>query len=160
MLFRPQSPVRLSVPIIGQQDAGECLAACAAMVCVFFEIQVSYAQLLNILKIEKGIGSPFYEIRALENAGISVIYQDDGTLEELYVLLAAGWPIIVSVETQELPYWQNISTRHVVVVVGMDQDHIYVNDPEFPDTTIKTPLGDFDLAWLAQGEQYAVLAPA
>lgn len=160
MVFRPQSPIRLSVPIVGQQDAGECLAACVAMVYAYFNIQASYAQLLKALKIEKGLGAPFYQIRSLEDTGISVTYQDDGTLEELYELLAAGWPVIVSVDTRELPYWQNVSTRHVIVVVGMDRNNIYVNDPEFPETPIKTSIGDFDLAWLAQGEQYAVLAPS
>jgi len=37
--------------------------------------------------------------------------------------------------------------------------YIYLNDPELPDAPIPVTQGDFDLAWLAQDERYAVLLP-
>lgn len=61
--------------------------------------------------------------------------------------------------TEELPYWQQMSVRHVVVVVGMDNEHVYLNDPEFTHAPIGVTIGDFDLAWLQREEYYGVLTP-
>jgi len=35
--------------------------------------------------------------------------------------------------------------------------HVHLNDPEFEIAPLLTPIGDFDLAWLARDELYAVL---
>ncbi|MEZ4657648.1 MAG: papain-like cysteine protease family protein [Caldilineaceae bacterium] len=65
-------------------------------------------------------------------------------------------PIIVSVDTGELPYWPQ-AADHAIVVVGMDNDTVIVQDPAFENPYIAIPVGDFDLAWLAKDERYAVL---
>ena len=39
----------------------------------------------------------------------------------------------------------------------IDSDHVYLNDPDLPEAPVAVPLADFDLAWLAQDERYAVL---
>jgi ABC-type bacteriocin/lantibiotic exporter with double-glycine peptidase domain len=159
MIFRPPSSCRLNVPHIKQTQPGECLVACAVMICTYLSISQSYKHLAKMLAVEQGIGTPFSRIRNLENLGITVDYHEYGTLQELYNLLYAGWPSIVSVQTAELPYWNQVSTQHALVVIGMDAQHVFVNDPEFPHAPLQVLLGDFDLAWLAQDELYAVLSP-
>ncbi len=47
--------------------------------------------------------------------------------------------------------------NHAVVVTGLDDDYIYLNDPAFTNAPIQVRRGDFDLAWLAQDEYYALL---
>lgn len=159
MIFRPPSPHHLSVPLIAQGNAGECLAACSVMVCSYLKISVNYRRLMKTLDVKTGVGPPFSNIRNLNKLGVSVVYNEYGSLQELYTLLLNGWPSIASVETSQLSYWKGVSTRHVAVVVGMDEHSIYLNDPEFPDGIMRASLGDFDLAWLAQDEAYAVLMP-
>jgi ABC-type bacteriocin/lantibiotic exporter with double-glycine peptidase domain len=158
MIFRPPASCRLAVPHVQQTQPGDCLAACAAMICTYLNISHNYNHLFRALAIEQGIGTPFSRIRNLAKLGITVDYQEYGTLPELYNLLRAGWPSIVSVQTAELPYWNQISTQHAVVVIGMDENHVLINDPEFPQAPLQVPLGDFDLAWLAQDELYAILS--
>lgn len=85
-------------------------------------------------------------------------YRRRGSVAILYTLLQHGWPIIASVDTGPLPYWE-ISTGHAVVVVGMEREHIFLNDPGMPDGPVQVLIGDFELAWLEQDELYAVLAP-
>ncbi|MEZ4732190.1 MAG: hypothetical protein R3E79_34160 [Caldilineaceae bacterium] len=46
---------------------------------------------------------------------------------------------------------------HAVVVVGFDEQSIYLHDPEFAESPINVSYGDFDLAWLEHDEMYAVL---
>ena len=46
-----------------------------------------------------------------------------------------------------LPDW-SYSTDHAVVVVGFDEDKIYLNDPAFEDYPQPVSFIEFELAWL------------
>jgi len=70
--------------------------------------------------------------------------------------LHARQPCIAFVKTGELPYWKR-SVDHAVVVAGIDDGYVYLNDPDLPTAPISVSLGDFDLAWLEHDEMYAVL---
>lgn len=149
----------LAVPHVQQRRTGECLAACAWMICSYLQIPVDYQRLVRLLEIRDEVGVSFSKIHNLEKLRLTVVYQKNGTLAQLYNLLAAGWPIIISVQTKELPYWNGVASLHAVVLVGMDAEYVYLNDPEWPDAPIQVSIGDFDLAWLARGERLALLAP-
>lgn len=152
------SPVRLSVQHVQQRTDGECLVACAAMIFVYLGLPFDYRRGVRLLRIRPQIGTPFFQIRELGKLGISVTYKQ-GTLLDLHAYLIQGLPCIVGVQTGELPYWQAINVQHAVVVVGLDSEFIYLNDPAFVNAPIQVPLGDFDLAWLEQDEVFAVLIP-
>ena len=156
-MFRPPSLCLISVPHMQQKRTGECLAACAAMVCTYLGVIVDYQRLVRLLEIRSDVGVSFSKIHNLEQLRLRVIDQKGGTLLQLYNLLVAGWPVIVSVQTRELPYWNGVASLHAVVLVGMDEEYVYLNDPEWPNAPIQTPIGDFDLAWLARGERFALL---
>jgi len=126
-IFQAPSRVLLSVSHKQQKQHGDCLATCVDMVLTYL------------------------------GGSILVGYRQHGSLDTLYTLLRHGWPIIASVNTEPLPYW-NLDTGHAVVVVGMDDRSIFLNDPDISDGPIQILIGDFDLAWLEQDERYAVLA--
>ncbi len=117
----------------------------------------NYRRLLKVLQTNVEMGTPFSNITKLEAMRITVVYQR-GNLSQLYTFLQNGWPVLAPVETKELRYWSE-DTSHAVVVVGMDTQSVYINDPGFPNAPIVVPHGDFDLAWLEHNEYYAVLAP-
>jgi len=150
-------PLRLPVPHLQQADRGECLAICTAMVLSYRKVPINYRRLLKVLRIQPGFGAAFPNLQALKQIGITVIYQQ-GALADLYTFLEKDRPIIVPVKTRELPYWDE-PTDHAVVVVGMDEHFIYLNDPAFVTVPMQVSHGDFDLAWLERDEYYAVLAP-
>jgi ABC-type bacteriocin/lantibiotic exporter with double-glycine peptidase domain len=157
MPFLP-SPTLLPIPHIPQQASGECLAACAAMALNYSGYKINCRRLVQILQIRPGYGTPFPKIQTLTSIGIKVTYQQ-GNQEELYRFLSQNKPCIVPVQTDQLPYWNQISVGHAVVVVGMDRDSVYLNDPEFPKAPIQVPYGDFDLAWFELGEVFTILEP-
>jgi uncharacterized protein YvpB len=70
--------------------------------------------------------------------------------------LLHGEPCIVFLRTGELPYWQE-DTGHAVVLVGMDEDVVYLNDPAFAQAPQRVSRGDFLLAWLEFDYDYAVI---
>ena len=147
----------LPVPHLQQRAPGECLAACAAMVLAYLNVPVDYNYLLKLLHIKRDIGAPASNIRNLEPLGVKVIYKQ-GTLSELYSHLNNGFPCIASVRTGELPYWRSEDLLHAVVVVGLDDHAVYLNDPAFPNAPAQTTRGDFDLAWLERDEFYSVIS--
>lgn len=144
--------VILPVPLIQQRDEGECLAACAAMVLDYMGMSVPYARLLKLLRIQ-WFGTASFRIHELEKLGLVVAFKE-GTLEELHDHLAQDRPCITPVKTAELPY-RDDARDHAVVVVGLDDKHVYLNDPDFPNAPIEASHGDFGLAWLGRDELYA-----
>ena len=151
----PAFPI-LSVPHLYQPATGECLPACAAMVLSYLGVSVNYRRLLPILRTQSGYGTPFSNIRQLTQLKVAVHY-GRGTLKDLQHFLRRGQPVLTPVQTSELPHWTE-NTAHAVVVVGMDEKTVYINDPAFANAPIQVPHGDFDLAWLEQDEYYAILA--
>lgn len=146
--------VSLRVPHIRQGKDGECLAASAAMILAYMRFPVTYKRLLRLLRI-RWYGAPSFNIRNLTKLGLTVIYKQ-GTLTELHHHLTQNRPPMVFVKTHDLPYW-DVATDHALVVVGMDDQHIYLNDPDFDIAPMQVSLGDFDLAWFEHEELYAVL---
>jgi ABC-type bacteriocin/lantibiotic exporter with double-glycine peptidase domain len=148
--------VLLSVPHQSQHSDGDCLAACAAMVLAHLGHTIDYPQLLKLLKI-KPYGAPAGNVRLLENLGLNAVYSKTG-LPGLQAMLQEEHPVIVFVRTGELPHW-TYSTDHALVVVGYDENLLYVNDPAYPEAPVTVPRGDFELAWLERDYFYALITP-
>jgi hypothetical protein len=104
-----------------------------------------YDDLLRVLDIGP-IGAPRRNIVRLTSRNISIVYRE-ATVAILLDLVQHGVPVIVFVDTGELPYWSS-ATNHAVVVVGADAEQLLVNDPAYPEAPIVVTVGDFELAWL------------
>lgn len=135
----------LSVPHHPQQQPADCLAACAAIVLDYLGVQVDYGRLLKLLKIEP-FGASAYNLHYLSSLGVTAnIDIRDMTL--LREIVQTGYPLIALVRTGELFYWSQ-QTDHVVVVIGFEDEEIFVNDPAFAHSPIRVPALEFELAWL------------
>ena len=55
-------------------------------------------------------------------------------------------PVIVFVKTGDLAYWPD-NTSHAIVVVGYDDEVVFLNDPVFVDSPMRAGWGEFILAW-------------
>jgi ABC-type bacteriocin/lantibiotic exporter with double-glycine peptidase domain len=146
----------LPVPHQKQQQEADCLAACAAMVLAYWKKPTPYNKLIQILAIEE-FGAPSSNIRFLERLGVNVILSEGG-LTDLEAHLQNGQPCIVFLRTKELPYWID-DTGHAVVVIGIDDSHVYLLDPAFDESPQQVSHGDFILAWLDFNDDYAVVTP-
>jgi len=103
-----------------------------------------------------GAGTPARNIVRLAALGVKVVWHESGSIEDLQQALTDYAIPVVFLRTGELPYW-DYDTPHVVVVVGIEAETVYVNDPAFTQAPLLVPLGDFQLAWDEFGGQWATL---
>ena len=148
----------LSVSHRQQRRHSDCLAACAAMILDYLHVRVKYSQLLSLLRIQ-AFGTSFNSLQNLEALGLSV-HIGEGDIEQLREHLESGLPSVVFVDTGQLTSYWNEQTNHAVVVVGMEENQIYLNDPEFDSAPQLISMDEFLLAWEEKDYLYAVIGLA
>ena len=148
--------VLLNVPHRHQELRADCLPACMAMVLDYLDRPIPYSRLLSLLGT-RDFGTPVENIVRLEGLSIGVkVTLPHTDVDGLRGHLEAGRPVIVFVNTRDLPYWSE-ATDHALVVVGMDDDVFYVNDPYFDQAPQYISRIHFELAWLRFDNLSAVI---
>ncbi len=144
----------LSVLHIQQQTESDCLPVCAQMVLNYLNLAISYRRLVNLLDTKR-FGTPFRNIKRVEQLGVSVQIEHL-SLTEISSYLATGLPVIACVHTADLNYWSQ-AVDHVVVVVGIDDKAIYLNDPSLSYGPHLVPGIEFELAQLNYDNLCAII---
>jgi ABC-type bacteriocin/lantibiotic exporter with double-glycine peptidase domain len=124
------------------------------MALAYLDHAIDYAQLLRLLKI-KPHGAPATNIRLLANLSFTVVYSQTN-MAGLEAMLQQSQPVIVFVRTGALPYWA-YNTDHALVVVGYDENHLFVNDPHHAESPTAVPRDSFELAWQERDYYYALI---
>jgi len=98
----------------------------------------------------KDYGTPIRNVERLrkEGYGLQVGLM---TRTELVSCLEEGLPVIVRVWTLMLDYWR-VDTSHVVVVVGYDEETVFLNDPAVPTAPQQVVWDAFLAAWAEYDE--------
>jgi predicted double-glycine peptidase len=109
-------------------------------------------QVLNI----QPFGTLGRNLLRLSQLGVDVVYRE-GSLRSLAETINSNRPCITLVRTEFLPYWE-YTTDHAVVVVGMDDDLVYLNDPAFANHPIRATMLEFELAWMELDYRYCTTA--
>jgi ABC-type bacteriocin/lantibiotic exporter with double-glycine peptidase domain len=146
----------LSVPHYKQEFNYSCLAACARMVLAFHGYVVAEAD-LRLLLATRASGTTARHVRALAAFGFDVELTSTN-LAALQSVIADGLPPIVFLDTGVLEYWHTDCAR-VAVVVGVDDDNVYLNDPFFETSPQQTSRASFLHAWAANTHLAAILRP-
>jgi len=110
-------------------------------------------------------GAAFDRLAQLQELGLSVKIRRNDDLRVLVAHWETWLPLTVAVETWALPYWQSRAdlddnekeTNHAVVVVGLVDDTIYLNDPSFAEAPQMVPVDAFLAAWAGFAYLYAVI---
>jgi hypothetical protein len=87
--------------------------------------------------------------------GYQVIYRS-AALDELKGWLADNKPPIVFLRTLFLDYWTE-DTFHAAVVVGIEGQKVYLNDPAFETAPQVCSLDSFLAAWAERDEGVALI---
>ena len=149
--------VLLSVPHFEQSRDGTCLPACVQMVLSFWGDEPTEATLIKQLGTKR-YGTPISNAERLRDKRYDVLVGPLTRLE-LESYLASGRPVITRVWTTMLDYWDSV-TSHVVVVVGYNDDVVFLNDPAFATAPIPVLWDAFLAAWAEYDETAVVIAKA
>jgi ABC-type bacteriocin/lantibiotic exporter with double-glycine peptidase domain len=134
----------LPVPHYRQSADGQCLPACVRMVLAYLERELSEAQVAKLLR-SQSFGTPAPNVRYLESLGFSVTYGPI-SLARLRAYVQNGKPCIVFVQAGDLLH-SGSEGFHAVVVVGVGEHSVYVNDPASDVAPQSVPLDHLMLAW-------------
>lgn len=146
--------VLLPVPHFEQSQHGYCLPACVQMVLAHQNRQMSEQALVEILGTQP-FGTPISSVNKLKALHCQVTFRSFSAAE-LKSCLQQGLPVIARVWTGMLTYWAEI-TFHVVVVVGYDEEQVFLNDPAFATAPQVVLWDGFLAAWAEYDEVGVVL---
>ena len=146
----------LNVPPRRQEQRSDCLPACVAMALDYLGRPMLYRRLLSLLGA-RDFGMPAGNILRLNESGIGVYTTlTHSNLDDVRSHLLADRPVIALISTADLPYGSE-NADHALVIVGMDDNIIYVNDPCFDQSPQSVSRSHFELAWLRFDNMCAVL---
>ena len=146
----------LSISHRQQHDKADCLVACVLMVLDYLGDTHTAEQVIRLFDMDPELGVPASRVRRLEQWGLRVLYTS-GSIEDLRQHLTQQIPCIVFVNTLHLPYWAEI-TRHALIVTGIDEDYIYLDDPFFDKAPHAVTHLEFMLAWDEFENTYAFIS--
>jgi len=149
---------KLSVPYYSQWDADatfsrdDCVPTCASMLVSY------YGGILSTNKIAEKTGQGLVDFSEIEAALKAFNYKIVGTsfrtIEDLKKSIDSGIPFIAIIHYGDIPNKQDTYTgAHAVVVVGYDDNTIYINDPDWwtprrnEGAGIACPIPAFTKAW-------------
>jgi ABC-type bacteriocin/lantibiotic exporter with double-glycine peptidase domain len=156
--------VRLAVPWLSQLAAtagyagGDCGMACVAMILNMHGPRVTVDEVSRKSGLKPGFtGAAWWDVqRTAALLGLTLAHSFNLELNDLETVLRAGQPAIVILNYQSIParfrYSTTYNSGHFVVVVGIDQEAVFVHDPYWPEgsksgTSVALPRADFLNAW-------------
>jgi len=136
--------VSLPVPHFRQSLNYTCVPAAARMALAHLGHSIDEATLATKLDT-KSFGTIVRNVQRISSLGFSVSF-GSSSLANVRSSLELGAPVIVFVMTGSLKYWK-LDVPHAVVVVGIDDENVYLNDPWFDFAPQVSSIDDFLMAW-------------
>lgn len=114
------------------------------MALLYLGLDIPETRLARLLGT-RTFGTPARRITRLESLGVQTMM---GAYSEIVLRrwLRQDIPPIIFLQTDALAYW-TVETYHAVVLVGMTEDTVYLNDPAMDTAPQVTSRASFLLAW-------------
>lgn len=147
----------MNVPHFEQELSYSCLPACVRMVLAFWGYETSEKNLRILLKTRPAGTSPVKLLLQLPSLGFNAtIHTASQSILRQY--LEAGFPCIIHVDTEFLPYWSE-GVIHAVVITAVDNESVTLNDPSVTYGPLTVPLPNFLRAWACTDYLLVVIEP-
>ena len=127
------------------------------MALAYLGVARSQQDLARRLGVIQDIGAPASQILRLRTPPIEVVFRTEAKLDDIRQWLQRRAPVIAFVQTSFLSYWNGQIAQHAVVVVGIDEQLVYLHDPGKQDSVMTALIDEFWLAWDEMGLTFAVL---
>lgn len=157
-LLAPGDPWRnvkvLPVPDVFQSTTYSCGATALQAVLSYWNIYKPEGELMELLGSRETSGTdPEPIAKGAKDLGLKAAIRENLTLKDLTDSLGRGVPVIVAIQAwlEELPKdysWKdNWEDGHYVVVIGVDEKKVFVEDPVLLGTRGVIPVQEFLDRW-------------
>jgi len=129
--------------------AGMCGPASLKMVLAYYGLEKTEEELAKLCNTDSGLGTSDEGIkRAAETLGFKVEIKNNSTFDDIRSWLDKKVPVIVNWFTRgRIDYPDSeVPDGHLSVVVGLDEEYIYLQDPEIGNLR-KITRDDFMKVW-------------
>lgn len=136
-------------PFQEKLDAGYCGPAVLKMILSYYGIEKTEDELAQLAGTSKELGTDDEALkRVFERFGLKVTIQNESSLDNMQVWLDKKIPVIVDWFTRGRSEYPDsaVPDGHYSVVVGLDADFIYLQDPEIGGLR-KLKRDDFMRVW-------------
>ncbi|HWQ20504.1 MAG TPA: C39 family peptidase [Methanotrichaceae archaeon] len=130
------SPLFLQVPDTRQSINYSCGAAAFQAVLAYWGIDIEEGELMKLLNTTPDYGTDFNDMaRVAQNMGLEADLRENLTLEDLNRSIKEGVPPIIDCQSWRGLAYSNTSWAedwydgHYMVVLGIDEDNVYFEDP-------------------------------
>lgn len=133
-------------PQTNPQGRNSCVPAALRMVLAFQGVAFEEEELCNLLETQQ-VGTEVLNVLLL-NQRLARCHAEvvSASLDDLARWLQEGIPPVVFVSTVPLSYWKT-ECLHALVVVGVEEQSVFVHDPAFEIVPLTIPRDEFLAAW-------------
>jgi predicted double-glycine peptidase len=144
----------LPVPDVRQSTTYSCGAATFQAVISYWGTDYREGTIMEMLGSSETSGTePDAMVRAAHKLGLRAKIAENLTLQDLENSIQKGVPVIVAIQawveniTQEFDWVSAWEDGHYVVVIGLDKQHVFVEDPSLLGTKGVIPAKEFMNRW-------------
>ena len=144
----------IHVPHLCQKPGSQsCLVISVKMVLDYHGIYRTEAEIGAVMEFDPVLGASIMNIDLLPEKWGIMTYAGEIHPEDLKREINHDKPVLVVVEAPYLPYRDaSIRANHTLVVVGYDDEVVYVNDALLAEAPTAIPWKDFLKAWDGLGK--------
>jgi len=139
--------------------AGYCGPAVLKMILSYYGIEKTEEELAQLAGTTEELGTDDASLKhALESFGLKVIIKNQSTFEDIKTWLDKETPVIVNWFSRGRSDYSDaeVPDGHYSIVVGLDDEYIYLQDPEIGELR-KLTREDFMKVWFDFTGQYITL---
>jgi predicted double-glycine peptidase len=158
----PAAQSLIAVPDVRQSTDYSCGASALQSVLAYYGVDLSEGELMVLLGTDNESGTaPESIARVAAELGMQPSIGENLSLDDLRAALGKRIPVIVAfqawVEDKPLGFsWaETWEEGHYAVVIGMDADYVYLEDPSLLGTRGRVHLREFEERW----HDYTGMAP-
>jgi len=143
---------KILLPVRSFQEtlhAGMCGPASLKIILTYFGIEKTESELAAMCHVDEQLGVNENDLRRVaESFGFHVTIKNESTFEDITMWLVKDVPVIVNWFTRgRIDYDDSaVADGHYSVVMGLDEEFIYLQDPEI-GTMRKITREDFITVW-------------
>ncbi len=142
-----------TVPDVAQSTDYSCGCSALEAVLAYWGVALSEKEIIEEAKVDPEVGAEMEHLAAIAvKRGLKALVKEKLGLKDLLAELKKGRPVIALIQAwrdeDATGSWKDEwDAGHYVVVIGIDREFVYLEDPSLEETRGKIPHAEFVERW-------------